>query len=657
MNHLPDRINILLVEDEVNLCNLLKEGLEQSSSRYHILHALSGEEAAEIIDRNPVDVLITDIRMPGLDGIELIKLGIKKYPDLQSIVITGHGDLATAIDALRFGTTNYFQKPISIKILHLAIEKSIEKLILTRQIAASERKYRSLFDLSPDGIIIYRNYHIMLANPAAVQLLGCGPGEDLLGKNILDFVHPVFKEELKRIDRATSLEQNRLAPVVEKFIRLDALEIDVEIRSMPFLWQEQPATQLIIRDITERRRKDTELQQYRDNLEEIVGDKTRDLEKAMAIIEEERELYREGPLAIIRWVKKEKQPTRINYVSPNITMFGFTPDELISGKVNLWRMIHPDDYKRVKSETKAFFKNSENYLDQEFRIVVPGGNVRWLHYILKRHKEKKDSANRVYHSFILDITHNKTAQYEVEKQRAQLVKSQRLVSLGKMATGIGHELTQPLAIIRAQTEIMQLAFKKGKLLDRDFLNDSGIIIEEIDRAVDIIDRLRDFASGSMTSREEVDLRNLVDKTLIFFREQFKNRKIGLIVNAPENLPSVFFNATRFQQIFLNIVSNARDALEHPDCTNTPKTVTINLTHKEKAKAVCLEVSDNGVGMTEEELEHCFDPFFSGKEVGEGTGLGLSIVHGIVNEFDGSVDVESNFGVGTAIRIMIPVKTT
>ncbi|NOZ07898.1 MAG: PAS domain S-box protein [FCB group bacterium] len=657
MNHLPDRINILLVEDEVNLCNLLKEGLEQSSSRYHILHALSGEEAAEIINTNPVDVLITDIRMPGIDGIELIKLGIKKYPDLQSIVITGHGDLSTAIDALRFGATNYFQKPISIKILHLAIEKSIEKLILTRQIAASEKKYRSLFDLSPDGIIIYRNHRIMLANPAAVQLLGCGPGEDLLGKNILDFVHPDFKNELGKIGQAASGEQSSPPPVIEKFIRLDALEIDVEIRSMPFSWQDQPATQLIIRDITERRRKDTELHQYRDHLEEIVSDKTKDLEKAMAIIEEERELYREGPLAIIRWVKKGGQPTRINYVSPNITRFGFTPEELISGKINLWRMIHPDDYKRVKSETKTFFLNSENYLDQEFRIIVPGGNIRWLHYILRRHNEKKESGDRVYHSFILDITHNKTAQYEVEKQRAQLVKSQRLVSLGKMATGIGHELTQPLAIIRAQTEIMQLAFKKGKLPDRDFIHDSGIIIEEIDRAVDIIDRLRDFASGSMTSREEVDLKDLVDKTLIFFREQFRNREIDLIVNAPEDLPTVFFNATRFQQIFLNIVSNARDAVEHPDCTNRPKTVTINLAHRAATEAVCLEVADNGIGMTEEELEHCFDPFFSGKEVGEGTGLGLSIVHGIVNEFGGSVDVESSIGVGTTIGITIPVKTT
>lgn len=125
--------SVLLVDDEPELTRLLKWQLEKRS--HAVVTALSGEEALSILSGTRIDVLVADIRMPGMDGIELIKRGLGILPDLQCIVITGHGEIGTAVEAMRLGAVNYLRKPVGVDELDVAIGKGMEKIRLIREVA------------------------------------------------------------------------------------------------------------------------------------------------------------------------------------------------------------------------------------------------------------------------------------------------------------------------------------------------------------------------------------------------------------------------------------------------------------------------------------------------------------------------------------------
>ncbi|MCP4346757.1 MAG: response regulator [Desulfobacterales bacterium] len=129
---------LLLADDEPELIKFLKWQLETRS--YTVNTAGSGEEALEMLEKSESDILIADIRMPGMDGIELMQKAMKYQPDLQCIVITGHGDIETAIEAMKLGAINYLRKPVGIDELDVAIEKGIEKLQLIQEVRDKQRK-------------------------------------------------------------------------------------------------------------------------------------------------------------------------------------------------------------------------------------------------------------------------------------------------------------------------------------------------------------------------------------------------------------------------------------------------------------------------------------------------------------------------------------
>ncbi|MBC8479197.1 MAG: PAS domain S-box protein [FCB group bacterium] len=784
LENTPTPISILIVEDETELLNLLSKGLKRYSRHYEICTADSSDKALKLLQTTQFDILITDIKMAGMDGLELAREGKILQPELQSVVITGHTDLDTVIEALRSGAINYFQKPISIKALHMTIDsimekRKLEKLLIDNEekyrtltnnlnigvfrtssgekgkflevnpamlkifrytekseflslnvsdvylkpekrteinnllirdgsvkdlevelikkdgqvftgltsstaikddtgkviyfdghieditekkknslrLKESEERYRNLFELSPDAIVVHHQNKIVFANPASLVLIGADFMDQVIGRDIYEFVHPEFKKLVAKRVKDTQTRKKTIAPLVEKFIRLDGEEIMVEVKGMPFTYRGEPATQLVISDITDRVRTEDELNAYRVHLQEIIEERTQELEESRKQIKQERDLFLEGPVAIIKWEKDNDNPTRILYVSPNITNLGVSVKDVLTHRINIWQLVHPEDYPVVKEETRDFMQNSREFMEQEFRVILPDGKILWLHYSIRSHLNSEDPGHRMYHSYIIDITEQKKLQKLLEEKQEQLAFSQRMASLGKMAAGVAHELNQPLAIIRAQTEIMKITLDKNQRSISDFHQDTDVIIEEVDRAAEIIDSLRKFASGSDNPDETYDITSLFDRTLIFFSKQFQNRNIQLLTQCEENLPGVSVNSTRFQQVILNVVSNARDAVEKREkntITEYSKSVNLHLACTEDRQQVQLKVIDNGIGMSDDEMAHCFEPFYSTKEVGEGPGLGLSIVHGIVKEFNGTIDVDSEIGSGTTVTISMPI---
>lgn len=169
--------------------------------------------------------------------------------------------------------------------------------------------------------------------------------------------------------------------------------------------------------------------------------------------------------------------------------------------------------------------------------------------------------------------------------------------------------------------------------------------------------MRAFARTGVEDNDLTDVCSAADRCLIFFREQFKINGIGLDVEYQPDIPVVKLDSQKFEQVVVNLMSNAKYAVdrrtsENPD-PDYEKEIALKLSYNPKRNTVILEVTDNGIGMSAFELEHCCDPFFTTKSVGQGTGLGLSIVHNIVKEFSGNMSINSKKGSGSTFRIEIP----
>ncbi len=259
-----------------------------------------------------------------------------------------------------------------------------------------------------------------------------------------------------------------------------------------------------------------------------------------------------------------------------------------------------------------------------------------------------------------EISLRRHAETELEKQRTFQMHSDRLRSLGEMAAGIAHELNQPLVGVQGKAEILLMAMDSRAGLDPDTIADRlRAILAQVDRMVHIIDHVRRFAreAGRQETRS-VDLNQVVHSGVDLLKTQFQSHGIHLDLRlAPRVLP-VQVNPFSIEEVILNLLSNARDALEQrrqaEDEVFVPQvTITTRDGKADGADRVDLEIRDNGVGIAESVSSRMFDPFFTTKDPDKGTGLGLSICKSIVEEFGGRIDFSSTEGAFTAFTVSFP----
>ena len=240
----------------------------------------------------------------------------------------------------------------------------------------------------------------------------------------------------------------------------------------------------------------------------------------------------------------------------------------------------------------------------------------------------------------------------LREKQAQVVHAGRLTAMGEMATGIAHEINQPLAIIRVAADGLNTYFSDRKDLKNE-TREALKIVSQVERAASIIDNMRSFVRNGAEQADIIDLRVPIENALSFFREQFRIHRIRLNLNLPEDPVKIRVNPSKFQQIIVNLLSNARHAVEEKEVrsgSKDPKEISVHLTLEKQSDEVVLEISDNGIGMSREIQKRCMEPFYTTKDIGEGTGLGLSIALGIAREFKMALDVESIEGEGSLFRL-------
>jgi signal transduction histidine kinase len=242
---------------------------------------------------------------------------------------------------------------------------------------------------------------------------------------------------------------------------------------------------------------------------------------------------------------------------------------------------------------------------------------------------------------------------ELAETQAQLIHSTKLAAVGELAAGIAHELNNPLAGIYAFLQVFAHTLRLRGLRDlseeeaRDFQENLVHVEREIRRCKSIIGSLLTFARVSDKKYAPVDLNETIKDTLAFMRGNLSKSRIAIETRLEEGLPRIWGDSNELQQVFLNIIVNARKAM--PDGGD----LIVVTSARENDHSVCVSISDTGTGIEAEALKKIFDPFFTTSKPGEGTGLGLSISYGIIKDHAGEISVESRLGEGSTFTVVLP----
>jgi two-component system cell cycle sensor histidine kinase/response regulator CckA len=489
-----------------------------------------------------------------------------------------------------------------------------------KELRASEDRYRRLIELSPDGIWIQHEGKIVFVNSACMKLLGASRPEQLIGKNVLDLIHPDYHQVVKT--RMTqSMKPGGSVPFLEeKLVRLDGTTVDVEIAATSFEFSDLPAAQAIVHDLTDRKRAERDLL--------AAEAKFRLLVEQLPAITYRAEFGVNG-----RWL----------YVSPQIkNLLGFTPEEWMSDPKIWFSRIHPDDAARVKeSEERAIATGSP--FEAEYRLKARDDSYRWFSDLASVVQD--DGGPPCMQGVMMDITERKLLE-------AQLRQSQKMEAIGQLAGGIAHDFNNLLMVIRGHADMLSTVVQKPEANVQP-------ILKAADRAAALIKQLLAFSRMQVLQLQTMDLNDVVTELGDILPRIFSNN-IETLIKLEPHLGKVRADAVQVEQVILNLAVNARDAM--PDGGKLViRTANVVTGPEDRARIpaplpgnyVALIISDTGSGMSPEVQARIFEPFFTTKEQGRGTGLGLATVYGIVKQSSGYIWVDSAPGRGTTFTVYLP----
>ncbi len=272
----------------------------------------------------------------------------------------------------------------------------------------------------------------------------------------------------------------------------------------------------------------------------------------------------------------------------------------------------------------------------------------------------------------------KRAYEKLKDTQSQLIQSGKLASIGELASGVAHELNQPLMVIRGKAQLIQRKIRSHKTNANELSEQLEPINRNTKRMMNIINHLRTFSRQSQSEFKPVDVNKVIEDSFLMVDEQLKLRNIEAEINMGVRLPKVKGDANQLEQVVLNMITNARDAIEardegrgtsdeerrmKDDSTNGQNeyrgrleiiTRMLETDNRQSKDFIEILITDNGGGIPADKVEKIFDPFFTTKEVGKGTGLGLSISYGIIKDHKGEIEVAETGQDGSTFRIRLPI---
>jgi len=244
---------------------------------------------------------------------------------------------------------------------------------------------------------------------------------------------------------------------------------------------------------------------------------------------------------------------------------------------------------------------------------------------------------------------------EIMEKEAQLIQAGKMTSLGEMSAGMAHELNQPLNAIKVGNDFLKKMIDESrKIPEENLLRVVNETRNQVDRAAGIINRLREFGRKAEFTKEKVKIEKPIKDVFRIIVQQLSLQNIEVKLDLDDNLPPVAAHSNRLEQVIFNLVTNARDAINHKSHAGSDSNNhIIRVRSYAEGDRVAVTVSDTGAGIPEDARDKIFEPFFTTKETGKGMGLGLSISYGIVRDYGGDIKVECREGEGTTFKLTFP----
>ncbi|UCG16128.1 MAG: PAS domain S-box protein [Phycisphaerales bacterium] len=498
------------------------------------------------------------------------------------------------------------------------------------QLKKSEERYRGLVESQQDLIgRVDRDGRITFVNEAYCRMFG-KTREELIGQSFEPFVREDDRaaawqamRSLEDPPHRTSFEQRALTAHGLRWI-------DWEINAVRDEHGQTAEIQVVGRDITDRKRAEEALRESEQRLAAIAGN---------------------IPGAVYRAVYQADGQVVFPYISPGLgEMIGVEPAEVAADPQRALQWVHPDDRATVVRALAASVQTLHR-VDMEYRLVTRTGDVKWVRDLARL--QRRDDGNVIRDGVVLDVSQRKHMEQQTAALEEQLHQAQKMEALGQLAAGVAHDFSNLLTIVLGGAE--QLRRKLGTAhAGQEALT---LIEHAAEEARGVTRSLLSFSRRVPSEKRPLDLARFVDESSRFMR-RILPASIELSVEAAFDDPLwVLADSSQLHLVILNLAINARDAM--PDGGKLDVLVSgappmpMDGKGESARPAARLVVRDTGSGMSTEVARRVFEPFFTTKPRGAGTGLGLAIVLSIINEHEGTIEVESSPGAGATFTITLP----
>ena len=428
-----------------------------------------------------------------------------------------------------------------------------------------------------------------------------------------------------------------------------------------YLVKGQVDSHLLVRSVRyaiERRQAEDALQKAHDELESRVRQRTGELiltnEALLDEIAERKKVEEELAKSRERLAEAQRiarignwdwniRTNELHWSDESYRIFGLTSSEFGTTYDAFLQLVHPDDRNSLKKAVSEALYGKPYSI--EHRVVLPDGSIRCVHEEGEVTFGENGEPIRMVGT-VQDIT-------EKKENEIRLLMSERLAALGQIASGIAHEINNPLAAIAACADGIMNRVRKGQIATEFFENYLDIIQEEVARCKGITTSMLSFVRKATYEKKYVDVNYVLDRTIELIGFQGRLKEVEVRKNYRGSL-TVFGSEGELRQVFLALFVNALDAMgDRGTLTLSTGTISDDTAGRDEGSSVLITIRDNGPGIPPELIGKVFDPFFTTKADAGGIGLGLSIVQTIIKDHNGTIQVSSEKGKGTAFRIILP----
>lgn len=511
------------------------------------------------------------------------------------------------------------QKPLGPQKGYAYIRDITARKKCERELIDSEKRLRTLFERVKHGLFISsKGGQFLDCNQALLDMLGYSSKDEFLSREVARdlYVHPgdleIFLGKMKRDGSVKDMEV--------EYKRKDGEKITILLTGDPVMDEsgEIIGYEGINLDITERKRIESELREANQFFANLIESSVDGI--IAADMKGDIFIFNKGAEALT----------------------GYAAEEVI-GKIHITD-IYPEG---VAKEVMLKLRSSEHggvgkLHPTQFNVADKAGEeipIQLSAVLIYDSRGKEVATVGIF----TDLRPRLNMEKKLQETHLQLVSSEKMASLGKLAAGIAHEINNPLGGILIYSSLMM----EDLPVDDPKRQDLGRIVQEASRCKEIVESLLEFARQTEPKMEPTDANRAITNGLFFLENQALFHNIQIIKKLDPALPLVHGNASQLKQVLINIIVNAAEAMHGNG------TLTITSYPSSDGKSVFLEFTDTGEGIPEENLTRIFEPFFTTKDIGKGTGLGLATSYGIIEDHGGKINVESTVGQGATFTIELP----